>query len=93
MYHGPLQRLLDGNLILAFDKTASVLVRCDVLESDVARYGAKERNPRANEHRYTRDSEALDQPGLKKALNCDPAIYIGVNAEVILDHLAPSSPK
>jgi hypothetical protein len=65
-------RWLDGNLILAFYKTAGILMRCDVLESDVARYGAKERNPGANEHGYARDSEALNEPGLKKALNCDP---------------------
>ena len=57
---------LGDNLILAFDKPAGVLVRCDVSETDVARQRAKERNPRADEHGDTCDDETLDEAGLKK---------------------------
>ena len=74
----PLESLLDGNLILALDEAAGVLPCPDVLEDDVARYRAKERNPGTDEDRNASDNEALNEPGLKKPLNGDSAIHINV---------------
>src|SRR4029453_14248821 len=69
---------LDDNLVLALDEAAGVLPCSDVPENDVAPYRAKERNPGTDEHRNASDNEALNEPGLKKPLNGDPAIHVNV---------------
>ena len=73
-----LESLLAGNLILTLNETARVLPRPDVLEDDVARYSAKQRNPGTDEDRNASDNKALNEPGLKKPLNGDPAIHVNV---------------
>ncbi len=70
--------LSGGNHILTLDEAAGVLPRPDVYEDDVTRYGAKERNTGTDEHRNASDNEALNEPGLKKPLNRDPAIHVNV---------------
>lgn len=70
--------LLDDNLILTLNEAAGVLPCSDVPERDVARYRAKERNPRPDEHRNASDNEALDEPVLEKPLNRDSAIHVNV---------------
>ena len=77
-FNGSPQSRLDDNLILTLDEAAGVLPRPDVLEDDVVRYSAKERNPSADEHRNASNNEALNEPSLKKALNSDPAIHVNV---------------
>jgi hypothetical protein len=78
-------RPLHDNLVLAFDKTTGVLVRCDVPESDIVCQGAKQRNPAANEHGYARDREALNEPSLKKTLDGDPAIYVRMPESALIE--------
>jgi len=43
---------------------------------DVVGEGAEERNTVSNEHRYTSDSEALNQSRAQKLLNRDPAVDV-----------------
>src|SRR5437773_4283343 len=47
--------------VLALHHAARIFSRRDVVEPDVARHGAKERDARADEHRHARDDEPLDQ--------------------------------
>ena len=74
----PIKRSLGGNHVLTLDEAAGVLPRLDVPEEDVVGYSAKEWNPSTDEHRNASYYEALNEPGLKKPLNGDPAIYVGV---------------
>ena len=55
------EHLLNDNFVFTLNKPARVLARRNVLETDVARCGAKERDSGANEHGYARDDEALDE--------------------------------
>jgi hypothetical protein len=68
--------LSDGNFVFTLDETAGVVACCDVLETDVARCGAEERNSGANEDRYPRNDQALDEPGLKEPLDGDATVDI-----------------
>src|SRR5439155_26724146 len=70
------KRLLGGNNILALDEAAGVMTRGDVLKRDVTFYCAEERDPTTDEDGNTRDDEAVNEPGLKKPLNRDPAIHV-----------------
>src|SRR5262245_21475861 len=72
-------RLLVGNRILTLNEPAGVVARCDVLESDIARCCAKERDPGADEHGNACDNESLNKSGLKKPLDSDPAIYVNMS--------------
>src|SRR5262250_801093 len=71
-------RLLAGNRILTLNEAAGVVARRDVLESDIARCGAKERDSGADEHGNACDNEALNKSGLKKPLDSDPAIHVNM---------------
>jgi hypothetical protein len=74
----PIKRSLGGNHILTLDEAGGVLPRLDVPEEDVVGYSAKEWNPGTDEHRNASYYEALNEPGLKKPLNGDPAIHVDV---------------
>jgi hypothetical protein len=65
-------------LILTLDEAAGILPCSDMVENQVARYPAKERNPGPNQHRNAGDDEALNEPILKKPLNGDSAIDVQV---------------
>src|SRR5215475_6683203 len=71
-------RLLNGNRILTLNEAAGVLARRDVLEGDIALCDAKERNTVADEYGNARDNEALNESGLKKPLNRNPAIHVNM---------------
>src|SRR5262245_32265573 len=71
-------RLLAGNRIFTLNEAADVVTRRDVLENDIARCGAKERDSGADEHGKACDNESLDKSGLKKPLDSDPTIYVNM---------------
>src|SRR5262245_40986211 len=71
-------RLLTGNRIFTLNEAAGVVARRDVLESDIARCGAKERDSGADEHGNACDNESLNKSGLKKPLDSDPAIHVNM---------------
>src|SRR5262245_3117473 len=71
-------RLLAGDRIFTLNEAAGVVARCDVLESDIARCGAKERDSGADEHGNACDNESLNKSGLKKPLDSDPAIHVNM---------------
>src|SRR6266571_3010966 len=73
------KRLLGGNNILALDEAAGVMTRGDMLKRDVTFYWAEERDPTTDEDGNARDDEAVNEPGLKKPLNRDPAIHVNVS--------------
>ena len=70
------KRLLGGNKILTLDQAAGVVARRDVLKRDVPRHCTEERNAATDEHGNARDDETVNEPGLKKPLNRDPAIHV-----------------
>src|SRR5437773_12536388 len=70
------KRLLGGNTILTLDQAAGVVARRDVLKSDVPRHCTEKRNAATDEHGNARDDETVNEPGLKKPLNRDPAIHV-----------------
>ena len=72
------KRLLDANQILTLDKTARVLARRDMGERNVTLERAKQWNPGTDQHGNARDNEPLNEPGLEKSLNRDPAIDVDV---------------
>src|SRR5262245_42741418 len=49
-----------------------------MLELDIAMCGAEERDPLADEYGNACDNEALNEPGLKKPLNGNPAIHVNM---------------
>ena len=63
-----MQRVSGDNDILALNEAADVLACRDVLESDVARHLAKQRDPGADQHWNARDDEPMNEPGSKKSL-------------------------
>ena len=68
--------MLCQNFVLALDETARVLLRLYVLEHDVARRRAKERDPTTNDHRNARNGQALNEPSPQKRLDCNAAINV-----------------
>src|SRR4051794_32050215 len=70
--------VLDGNIILALNQAAWIVPSRYVMETDIVRQGAEERNTGANEHGNARNNETLNKPGLEKPLNGDPAIHISM---------------
>src|SRR6266496_5872681 len=70
------KRLLGGNKILTLDQAAGVVARRHVLKRDVPRHCTEERNAATDEHGNARDDETVNEPGLKKSLNRDPAIHV-----------------
>src|SRR4030095_7121560 len=70
--------LLGGNDILTLNEAADVLARRDVLESDIDRHLAKQRDTGADQHWNASDDEPMNEPSSKKSLNGDPAIYVNV---------------
>src|SRR5215510_6961961 len=71
-------RLLASDRIFTLNEAACVVARCDVLESDIARCGAKERDSGTDEDGNACDNESLNKSGLKKPLDSDPAIHINM---------------
>ena len=69
---------LGGNEVFTLDQATLVLAGPHMAEGDVPGDGSEERYPGAEEHRNAGDNEALDEPGLEKPLNGDPAIDIDV---------------
>ena len=72
------QRVLGGNDILTLNEAADVLACRDVLESDIDRHIAKQRDTGADQHWNARDDEPMNEPSSKKSLDGDPAIYVNV---------------
>ena len=66
----------EGDQILTLDQAAGILPRPDMLEYDIALKRAKERNARTNEHGHTGNDQALDEPGLKKALDRNATVDV-----------------
>src|SRR5262249_51183934 len=64
--------------IFTLNEAAGVVARRDVLESDITRCCAKERDPGADEHGTACDNESLNKSGLKKPLDSDPAVYVNM---------------
>jgi hypothetical protein len=64
------------NFILALDETAGVLLGFNVPELYIARRGAKERDPRTDNHGDPSDSQALNEPSAQKRLNRKAAINV-----------------
>src|SRR4051812_24704632 len=64
------------DMVLALDHAARIGTRCDMIEANVAREGAEERNPLANEHGQTTDDHTVDESGAEKFLNGDSAVHV-----------------
>src|SRR5262249_52745469 len=71
-------RLLAGDRIFTLNEAAGVVARRDVLESDIARCCAKERDSGPDEHGNACDNESLNKSGPKKPLDSDPAVYVNM---------------
>src|SRR5581483_6034691 len=54
-------------------------------EGDIARQWPKERDAGTNEHRNPSDDEPVNQAGLKKLLNGDPAVHVDVLDSAVLE--------
>src|ERR1035437_9829616 len=73
-----LARLLGGKVIFALNQAARIMPRGYVTQSNVARQGAKKRNPVPNEDRHASDDKALNEPRAQESLNRDSAVYVDV---------------
>src|SRR2546429_7002757 len=73
------KRLLGGNNILALDEAARVLSRGDVLKRNITLNRTEQRDAATDEDGNACDDETLNEPGLKKLLNRDPAIHVNVS--------------
>ena len=54
------------------------MARGHMSQRDVVIERAKKWNPRADEHRYVSDDQALDEPSAEELLNGNPAIDIDI---------------
>ena len=70
--------MLDGNQVFALNEAADVLACRHVLEGNIARPRTKEGNSGTDQHWDTGNNDALNETGLKKPLNGDPAIDVNV---------------
>ena len=57
-----------------------------MLQHDIARQRAEQRDPSADEHRHAGDNEALNEAGVKKPLDGDPAIDVGLQQVFKFSH-------
>ena len=57
-----------------------------MLQHDIARQRAEQRDPSADEHRHAGDHEALNEAGVKKPLDGDPAIDVGLQQVFKFSH-------
>ena len=55
-----------GNVVLGLHQAAGVVLRGNMTQLDVVRQHAEERNPLSNQHRHSRDDEALDEAAFSK---------------------------
>ena len=69
-------RLLGNKVVFALHQAAGILARIYVTQVQVARQGAKKRNPVSNQHGHARDDKALNEPRAQKALNREATVYI-----------------
>src|ERR1039458_1164253 len=70
--------LLTGDLVLALNQAARIVLRRYVMQPHIARHGAEERNSLSNEHRHTRDDETLNQACAQESLNRNPSVDVEV---------------
>ena len=54
------------------------MLRLYVIQPQIARQGAKERNSVSYEHRHTSDNKTLDEAGAQESLNRDPSVDVEV---------------
>src|SRR5271163_2754431 len=76
-YNCPL-RFSGGNLVLALQETARIVLRCDMKEPHISRQRAEERNAFSNKHRHTGDDETLNQPSPQEPLYRNSSIDVEV---------------
>ena len=57
-----------------------------MLQHDIARQRAEQRDPSADEHRHAGDNEPLNEAGVKKPLDGDPAIDVGLQQVFKFSH-------
>src|SRR5208282_3801417 len=69
---------LTGNLVLALNQAARIVLLLYVMQPHIARQGAEERKSVSTEHRHTSDHETLNQACAQESLNRDPSIAIDV---------------
>lgn len=70
--------LLGGNQVFTLNQAARIVASRYVVEPNVARQGAEERNSFSNEHRHANDNETLNEPRTQEPLNRDPTVDIEV---------------
>ena len=67
-----------SKMVLALNQATREVPSRDVTKPDIALEGAEERNSVSDEHRHACNDEALNEPGLEKSLNRDPAIHVNM---------------
>src|SRR5712691_2694412 len=70
--------MLGANMVLALNQAARIVPGRDVIEPNVARQGAEERNSVSNEHRHAGDDETLNEPCAQEPLNRYPTVDVEV---------------
>lgn len=63
-------------MILTLHHAAWVGTGRDMLEADVVREGAEQRDTFADEHRQTTDDQAVDKSCVQKLLNGDSTVHV-----------------
>src|ERR1700680_2125620 len=72
------KRLLGGNMVLALNQAAWIVLRRYVTEPQIARQGAEERDPFPNEQRHAGDNETLNEACTQEPLNRDASVDVEV---------------
>ena len=71
-------RGLGGKLVFGLHQSTGVLLRVNVPQGDIVFHWAEQRDPGADEDGNASNNEALNEAGLKKPLNRDPTINVGM---------------
>src|ERR1041385_2197778 len=74
-----------ANAVLALHQAARIRARRHVPQRHVVRQRARQRDPRADQYRYARDDEALDQALAQETLDRDPAVDVRVTSPARLE--------
>src|SRR6266700_8168432 len=67
---------LRNDFIFRFDQAARILLRRYGSQSDIAGQFAEQRNPVSNEHRHSRDDQALNESSAEKVLDGDASVDV-----------------
>jgi hypothetical protein len=67
-----------ANLVFALNQAAGVLARRDVLERNIARHRAKQRDSSADQHGHARHDQALNETCPQKSLDGNAAVDVNM---------------